>query len=297
MIAVSGSARQLLPEQRQCAYSGALNKHSALPAIPRVTPDLMKKYLSLYDDWGGWVMRESIFFAGLFSKAQHAEGLFGDVGEIGVHHGKFTIPIALYASPSERILAADLFQRQAENVDKSGRGDEAVVRGNLADFGLTEATTVLEINSLELTGQKIANLGFHGFRYLSVDGGHTHDLTLNDLLFSCEVIVDGGIVALDDFVNDFLGVASGAFTFIRTQARLVPFLWAANKLYFTTVLHAPVYQSVLKSFNPHLCANKATYFARERQIFGRPVCVVKCNEKKVHAACGEMRDALGKLYL
>lgn len=57
-----------------------------------------------------------------FSEFQHHLGLFGAVGEVGVHHGKFFMPIAGYALRSEPAVAMDLFEDQSANFDQSGEG-------------------------------------------------------------------------------------------------------------------------------------------------------------------------------
>lgn len=51
---------------------------------------------------------------------QHELGIFGSVGEIGVHHGKFLIPIIGNALAGEPAVALDLFEDQSSNVDVSG---------------------------------------------------------------------------------------------------------------------------------------------------------------------------------
>jgi hypothetical protein len=51
---------------------------------------------------------------------QHELGLYGAVGEIGVHHGKFLIPIIGNALAGEPAVALDLFEDQSGNVDTSG---------------------------------------------------------------------------------------------------------------------------------------------------------------------------------
>lgn len=56
---------------------------------------------------------------------QHALGIYGAVGEIGVHHGKFLIPIVGNALSSEPAVALDLFEDQTGNVDTSGEHTHA----------------------------------------------------------------------------------------------------------------------------------------------------------------------------
>lgn len=56
-----------------------------------------------------------------FTRKQHELGIFGAVGEIGVHHGKFLIPIVGSALAGEPAIAMDLFENQQSNLDKSGQ--------------------------------------------------------------------------------------------------------------------------------------------------------------------------------
>jgi hypothetical protein len=61
-----------------------------------------------------------IAFVKAFSTKQHELGVFGSVGEIGVHHGKFLIPLVGNALRAEPAVAIDLFEDQSANVDTSG---------------------------------------------------------------------------------------------------------------------------------------------------------------------------------
>lgn len=54
------------------------------------------------------------------SELQHSMGLFGAVGEIGVHHGKFLMPLVGTALEAEPAVALDLFEDQSQNFDGSG---------------------------------------------------------------------------------------------------------------------------------------------------------------------------------
>ena len=214
------------------------------------------------------------------TRYQHDAEIFGTVGEIGVHHGKFTAAISGFASEDEVTVAVDLFSHQEQNVDGSGQGDLDHFRNNLEVLSLWDGIFTHETNSMSLTAHDL--LQYDAFRLLSVDGGHTHDTTLNDLLFACEVMAEGGVVIVDDFVNiDWLGVAAGVFDFVRSQEILVPFLWLANKLYLTTADHHKKYVSFLHSLHPELCDNPASAYANGRKIFSEDyvVCIVRCDDR------------------
>src|SRR5262245_20325013 len=47
----------------------------------------------------------------------------GPICEVGVHHGKLFILLHLLTIAPEASVGWDLFERQGENVDQSGRGD------------------------------------------------------------------------------------------------------------------------------------------------------------------------------
>lgn len=101
-----------------------------------------------------------------------------------------------------------------------------------------------------LTASNFSLQGYPAFRMLSVDGGHTLEITLHDLMLASCVIQDGGLVILDDFPNPaWLGVAEALMHWVHAQDRLVPFMHGANKLWFTTPSHVQEYKALLAS-NP-----------------------------------------------
>ena len=286
----STTGRDLEPKPRRCEPH--LERASTLPhgdPIRFRSKHLAEYMQSLYIDrrFEGWCDFHHVYVVGYLSRAQHQLTISGSVGEIGVHHGKFTVAISGFATQTESTVAVDLFSLQAENTDRSGLGDLTSFKDNMKKFGVLEGVSILEGNSYGLSYRNFSK--FPAFRLMSVDGGHTHSLTLNDLLLTCELILDGGIVILDDFVRtDWLGVSSGAFDFIRSQNRIVPFLWLSNKLYFTTDEFHSVYISTLKQISLYMCENGASTLAATRGVFPKEVCVVDCEEEKVAQLCDLM---------
>lgn len=268
--------RKKISNPLSCETTLVPSKSSGLNGLDRMrfTESLFKKYIHSLENWEGWMNPPSVFFAGFLTHIQHNLGIVGPVGEIGVHHGKFAVVIAMFAFETERVWLADLFENQVENIDGSGKGDKDIVRKHLEEFGLDSTNTVIvSANSMSLSGYDLNEQGFTAFRFLSVDGGHTHELTLNDLLFSCEVIQDGSIVVLDDFLNiHWMGVASGFFHFLSSQTRLQPFLWASNKMYLTTPLFVHKYVQAIKRFNPLFCSNDMDVL-NQRHVFPQKICI------------------------
>ncbi len=68
----------------------------------------------------GWVVLHHMSYVAALTRLQHFLGVYGSVGEIGVHHGKFFLILAGNALKTEPVVAMDLFHDQHENIDGSG---------------------------------------------------------------------------------------------------------------------------------------------------------------------------------
>ena len=81
-------------------------------------------------------------------------------------------------------------------------------------------------------------------RLISVDGGHTEEITASDLAVADAALADGGIVVVDDVFNEtWPGVADGVHRYFRDQPRLVHFAICANKTFFCRSSHADGYRA------------------------------------------------------
>jgi hypothetical protein len=238
----------------------------------------------------GWVEVSSIYMIAFLSKVQIDKGLFGAVGEIGVHHGKFTAALSGFSIKGvEDVVAVDLFSNQVENADLSGKGDLVLFQQHLEDLSLADSLHIKQANSLALSSDDFSD--FKPFRLLSVDGGHTHDVTFSDMFLACNLVAEGGIFVVDDFVNvGWLGVVDGVFDFLRNQDSFVPFLWIANKLYLTSTESHAEYRNAIRSIDELLCDNAASRAVKDRAVFPLPVCIVHCSETDVSSMCTKLNQ-------
>lgn len=169
-------------------------------------------------------------------KIQEKEGIAGDIAEIGVHHGKSFLALAIAARRSEILYAIDIFGRQDLNIDRSGLGNFDVFKSNCEKFAPhPEQVKALEMSSLELKGKEKEFLT--PLRFLSIDGGHTRDITLNDIEIAERILVPGGMCCIDDIIHmQWTGVLSGVFAYFYKRRffkgpSLVPFAMLPKKLY------------------------------------------------------------------
>lgn len=194
----------------------------------------------------GWVAPELLDYLLCIARAQVDAKLTGNIAEIGVFRGKLLIALAHLARDGERCVALDIFDDQKMNIDGSGAGSLAVLRENFERFAPDGCELVtVKADSLAMTiDQRVAVARDHGpFRLFSVDGGHTVQHALNDLLTAQDMLTDGGVILLDDvFHRHWPGVTEALGLFYnRYVPRVAPFLHGHNKLFLCSYTTHPHY--------------------------------------------------------
>lgn len=168
----------------------------------------------------------------------------GGCFEIGVHHGKFYIMLNCLVEEQFQSYAVDLFDDQHLNVDRSGRGSLLSFKSNLEKYDRYAGKNTRIICGDSTDNRVIKNIeqtvGL--LRFVSIDGGHTAEHTVSDLVLANSIVSNEGVVILDDILNrHWLGVLDGAVTFIRRQPTLVPFAIGHNKLFFCKISYRAAY--------------------------------------------------------
>ena len=113
------------------------------------------KYLDEYRrKVDGWIDHEIFYFVWLLSQYQYKVlDKFGSIGEIGVHHGKFTCYLYLMRRYEEQTLfAVDVFDNQLLNKDGSGHGQKDVFLRNIGmyTYALPDQIIIYAGSSLDL---------------------------------------------------------------------------------------------------------------------------------------------------
>jgi hypothetical protein len=180
----------------------------------------------------GWLARSDGEIFSTLLQAQIERGIRGAVVEIGVHHGKTFIPMAL-SNDGQRCYAIDIFGRQDLNRDASGHGDKAAFLANLNRFGLAvDGICIDERLSTSVTAADIEHK-VGKVRFFHVDGGHDVETVVNDLVLARAVLVAEGVIAIDDaFRPEWPEVSMGLFSFLAAgHDDFVPFAIGFNKTY------------------------------------------------------------------
>ncbi len=201
-----------------------------------------ERYLNYFHHGGhhqveGWLNEGALSGLALVALCQELAQTRGAIVEIGVHHGRLFIAMALVRHAGEQAVAYDVFEDQWLNVDNSGLGSQAALLANIdKHIGSMDEVVVVKKDSLTLSAQDILrDTGGQNVRLFSVDGGHTCAHALNDLHLAGEVLAPGGVVIVDDFFHpDWPGVTEASLLYLNGgDCPLAPFGYGNNKLYLT----------------------------------------------------------------
>jgi hypothetical protein len=222
----------------------------------------------------GWLSSDAAITICTLSQRQRELDVAGSVAEIGVHHGKLFILLYLLSHAPEKAVAIDVFEDQHLNVDSSGRGDLRAFRSNIERHADSTRLVVHQGTSLAVSGSDVVRMAEGKVRLFSVDGGHTEEITANDLAIADEALEDGGIIVVDDVFNDlFPGVTNGLHRYFACKPNLVPFAVGANKTYFCRPPYADPYKKA---------AGIAAVETRVHNFFGFPIVVLDYRRLTLH---------------
>jgi hypothetical protein len=199
----------------------------------------------------GWLMPGAIQAIVSLSAQQRRASVSGGVAEIGVHHGRLFILLYLLGNVGEAAVAIDLFSHQNLNNDRSGAGDLERFKKNLRRHAHIDRLVLYEGDSMKLDNHRLIELGGGPLRMISIDGGHTPEVTAHDLEVSEDALAKGGVIILDDCFNEaWPGVVDGVQQYFSSPRLIVPFGVGANKTFFCHKEFVEGYAAVLNAMDP-----------------------------------------------
>jgi hypothetical protein len=197
-----------------------------------VRHSFLNEYLESFSAIEGAFQFDAALLFMAYNQLIQSQGIWGDTLEIGVRHGLSSIAVAALRGADRRFFAVDLFDASdSQNALPGGSGNKgAFVRNLKAFYDNTEFLQVLQCDSAEL---EPADLGSQ-FSFCHIDGGHSDAETYQDLELCSEILLAGGLLALDDYFNpSFPGVCEGAVRFRLDYAgALKPIAIGLNKVLF-----------------------------------------------------------------
>ncbi len=233
----------------------------------------------------GWLRPEA---GQLIAELVRGQDASGAIGEIGVHHGKLFVLLALLRNDGEAGLAVDVFEEQDKNVDGSGHGDRLAFENNLTRHAVDQGITIKMADSSMVSGEDLIAWAGGPFKVFSVDGGHTAELTEHDLSIAALALAPGGLLILDDYFNEsWPGVSEGTNRFLTSQPGVEAVGSGHGKTFFTDAEHADGYRARMAAI-----AAAHGWLCTVQPFFGRPHVIVRRQSGRARRA-GQVRG-LGK---
>jgi len=177
---------------------------------------------------------------------QDENNIAGNLCEIGVHHGRLFLLLALARRAGERALAIDLFEDDSINSNTPHAGRNGALFANARRLGIKLSDEeILKSSSLCITADDILARTAGPIRFFSVDGSHLYPGVENDLRLAELTLTGNGIIAVDDFFNtNWADVSWATFDFLRKTEAIVPFA-ITSKLYLAPAAMAGKYKETL----------------------------------------------------
>lgn len=154
----------------------------------------------------------------------------GNIVEIGVHYGKGFIVLASLLKADEVAIAVDIFDDQAQNISHSGWGSLGVFATNVSALIPQAKICIIKENSKNVSTD-VLFYNRVGVRLFSIDGGHSYEEVLHDLITANEVVHRDGVFIVDDFQHiGWDGVFEATRDFLE-QEYVTPIAMGGNKLF------------------------------------------------------------------
>jgi hypothetical protein len=183
----------------------------------------------------GWLEPLALKVISSISEEQDVLQLRGAICEIGVHKGRLLVLLKLLAKSDEQVVGCDLFELMGDLEAAYGKYDRAALENTFLRHADLENLKLIACVSTRLSSEDALREVQSRVRLFSIDGGHDAEVALSNLRVARVVLLQGGVVVVDDVFNEqWCGVAEAVCRVMLEERALVPFLAAGNKLLLTT---------------------------------------------------------------
>jgi hypothetical protein len=222
-------------------------------SLPRIAITSGIERLDRYLDHGyeavlGMSSRFAAAITGFLLKHQSANGIAGDIAEIGTFKGRFFIAMMMGLKPGERGLGIDTFDWPSQTC-----WDEFLA--NCDAHGIDRANyTAWKTDTRGMSAQDLAaKLGGRKVRFFHIDGDHSDLCLSKDLELAYAVLHEKGILCLDDILHPgYPTLVATVMRFLEKHRELRVFLIidredivAAPKFCICRAEAVPLYEAAL----------------------------------------------------
>jgi hypothetical protein len=200
---------------------------------------------------------------------QSANGIGGQVAEIGVFEGRFFIALALCAQSGEKAIATDVFTWPDEGIQDR-------FLANCQTCGVNMDSVVVQKSATQhLTAAAYKEAAGGPIRFVHIDGAHVYDAVWHDLQLARAALHAKGIICMDDVLHPLypaLTMAVGDWLKSHPDYTIFAIVdresfASACKFMICRREHSQFYRDALAvAAAPHLMKHRANYFGAEALI-------------------------------
>ena len=240
----------------------------------------LRSYFERMESLPGWFMPDAALMFMAYHQLVSDRVVPGNTLEIGVFHGKSAIAVASLRGESGTFTAIDVFDDlQARDGSSSDVGIKGAFLANMAvSFQTLDWLRLIAAPSATVQAEA---LGPHSFCH--IDGLHSAEGTFRDMQLCAEVVVPGGLVALDDYFSQrFPGVSEGALLFERRHPGvLTPVAVGFNKVIFQRAAESDLNQRFASEFD-YIPTNVTTMWGHPSHCSNLPLCRASISTARRH---------------
>jgi len=213
--------------------------------------------------YGGGVYLAAASITNVLMRMQAYFGLRGDLVEIGVLEGAYLHQLYSFLNEVEIYYAIDPYPKHPSLKEK--------VRSDFQSrYGKEHRIHFVYESSIDISSEMFEREGSAGVRFVSIDGDHSEKYVLNDLVLAKEILINGGIIAVDDYFDRYspgVSVAMTKFFIEKNNDKLAILISGGDKVFLTTKKDYPRYRLLFEKFT------NINYVKSSSDIewFGQPV--------------------------
>jgi len=153
----------------------------------------------------GWFHRLDMLLFWILDSVQKANGITGDLCEVGVWKGKSLVLLAMLARDDESVFGVDSYPDDVLSHAKATLATHVKSSGRVQHIRTDTAT---------LTAERLRREFSRKLRFLHIDAGHEYHEVMHSLLLFVPFLAADGVLVMDDYHDhEYPGVAAATLNF------------------------------------------------------------------------------------
>jgi predicted O-methyltransferase YrrM len=188
-------------------------------------------YTEQMDNVDGWFFEADVELFSHLLACQTAEGIKGDMLEIGAYQGKSAILMGYGLRDDEELVICDLFGAVMDHADIAQTPRREYAGLEQQQFLANWDRFHTRRPTLEVCESSALDLGERALRFIHLDGCHSYRCVANDISLAVTHAAKRGVIAMDDYRGvETPGVAAAVWQAVG-NGLLFPFAATYMKIY------------------------------------------------------------------